>query len=515
MTPRRAMSIAQQLYEGVDVEGEGTVGLITYMRTDSLRISEEALADAKELIARQYGENFYPGQPTRYKTKAGAQDAHEAIRPANVFITPEKIRGSVTNDQYRLYRLIWSRFIASQMKNALYDSVTVDVESAGYTFRATNSVIKFAGFTAVYEEGRDDEKEEDTSPLPDLEVGENLALEDVKKEQKFTQPPPRYTEATLIKAMEETGVGRPSTYAPTISTILDREYVVKEGRTLRPTALGEVVTQLMKERFADIVDLSFTARMEESLDFVEKGERDWKSVLQDFYAGFEMSLEAAEKALEGERIKIPDEVSDEVCDVCGRQMVVKAGRFGRFLACPGYPECSFTKPLVVEMPGKCPRCGNRILKRTSKNGYTYYACEKLKDCGFMTWDVPVKDNCPECEQTMFKKSGRGYRKPFCINENCPNFLPEDKRGYKKKTAAAEGADATDKASAEGAKAVSAEAEKGKKKRATKTTEKKTVKTAEKKTTAKKKTAKTPRKKKSETTEEEQPESSERETAAVK
>jgi DNA topoisomerase-1 len=438
MTPRRTMSIAQQLYEGVDIEGEGTVGLITYMRTDSLRISEEALADAKTLIENQYGPSYYPGSPTRYKTKNTAQDAHEAIRPSSVFITPDKIKSSVTSDQYKLYRLIWSRFISSQMTSAVYDSVTVDVVSAGYVFRATNSVIKFSGFTAVYEEGRDDEKEENSSPLPELEEGEALKLEDIKKEQKFTQPPSRYTEATLIKAMEDTGIGRPSTYAPTISTIMDREYVVKDGRYLRPTALGEVVTGLMKDRFSDIVDLKFTARMEESLDSVEKGDRNWTSVLSDFYGGFQSSLDSAETALEGERIKIPDEVSDETCDRCGRQMVVKAGRFGRFLACPGYPECNFTKPLVVEMPGKCPKCGSRILKRTSKNGYTYYACEKLKECGFMTWDVPVKDNCPECGQTLFKKSGRGFKKPFCANEACPNFLPEDKRGYKKKTEAEAG-----------------------------------------------------------------------------
>jgi DNA topoisomerase-1 len=432
MTPRRTMSIAQQLYEGIDIEGEGTVGLITYMRTDSLRLSEEALGDAKTLITSQYGEAYYPGSPTRYKTKNSAQDAHEAIRPSSVFMTPEKVKASLTSDQFKLYRLIWSRFVASQMTSAIYDSVTVDVVSAGYVFRTTHSVIKFSGFTAVYEEGRDDEKEEDDSPLPELETGEPLRLEDIKKEQKFTQPPSRYTEATLIKAMEETGIGRPSTYAPTISTILDREYVVKDGRFLRPTALGEVVTGLMKDRFSDIVDLKFTARMEESLDSVEKGIKDWKSVLADFYDGFAASIENAETALEGERIKIPDEVSDEVCDRCGRQMVVKAGRFGRFLACPGYPECNFTKPLVVEMPGRCPKCASRILKRTSKNGYTYYACEKFKECGFMTWDVPVKDNCPECGQTLFKKSGKGFKKPFCANEACSNFLPEDKRGYPKK-----------------------------------------------------------------------------------
>ena len=435
MAPRRTMSIAQQLYEGVDIQGEGTVGLITYMRTDSLRISDVALADAKDFISARYGESYYAGAPRRFKSKNNAQDAHEAIRPSSVSITPEQIKGSVTSDQYKLYRLIWSRFIASQMAPAVFDSVTVDAVSAGYVFRATHSVQKFAGFTAVYDDGRDDEKEIKSSPLPELETGMPLTLEDIAKEQKFTQPPARYTEATLIREMEETGVGRPSTYAPTISTILDREYVVKEGKNLRPTPLGEVVTTLMEERFSDIVDMKFTARMEESLDDVEKGEKDWKSVLSEFYAGFEKNLEDAEKALEGERIKVPDEVSDEICDVCGRNLVVKSGRFGRFLACPGYPECTFTKPLVIEMPGKCPKCGCRILKRTSKNGYTYYACEHLnKGCDFLTWDVPVKDNCPECGQTMFKKSGRGFKKPFCINEGCPNFLPEDKRGgYKKKT----------------------------------------------------------------------------------
>ncbi len=432
MTPRRTMSIAQQLYEGVDIEGQGTIGLITYMRTDSLRLSDEAMASAKDYIIERFGAEYHPGTPRKFKTKSTAQDAHEAIRPSNVFLTPESIKGSLNNDQYRLYRLIWSRFLSSQMSVAIYDSLTIDVESAGYTFKANRSVIKFPGYTAVYEESRDEEKEEDKSPLPDLSEGEEVKLENIKTEQKFTQPPSRYTEATLIKAMEETGVGRPSTYAPTVSTILAREYVVKEGKYLRPTPLGEVVTKLMKERFSDIVDLKFTAKMEDELDNVEKGEKDWKSVLREFYTPFEHSLEEAEKALDGERIKVPAEETDEICDVCGRKMVIKSGRFGRFLACPGYPECTFTKPLVIEMPGKCPKCGSRILKRTSKNGYTYYACEKGAACGFMTWDVPVKDVCPECGHTMFKKSGRGFNKPFCINEKCSRFVPEDKRGYKKK-----------------------------------------------------------------------------------
>jgi len=443
MTPRRTMSIAQQLYEGVDIAGEGTVGLITYMRTDSLRLSDEALSAAASFIKEKYGTEYCAARPRRFKTRESAQDAHEAIRPSNVRLTPESVRGSLTSDQYKVYRLIWSRFVACQMANAVYDSVTIDVESAGHTFRASQSSIKFPGYTAVYEEARDDEKEELKAMLPPLTEGETVKLEQMRQEQKFTQPPSRYTEATLIKAMEETGIGRPSTYAPTVSTILDREYVIKEGKYLRPTPLGEVVTQLMRERFSNIVDLKFTARMEEELDCVEKGEKPWKDVLSDFYSPFAQSLSDAEKALEGERIKVPDEESDEVCDICGRKLVVKSGRFGRFLACPGYPECSFTKPLVIEMPGKCPRCGSRILKRTSKNGYVYYACEKGIACGFMTWDVPVKDNCPKCGQTMFKKSGRGFNKPFCINEACENFLPEDKRGYKKrKTEAADSADTT-------------------------------------------------------------------------
>jgi len=488
MTPRKTMSIAQQLYEGVDIKGEGTIGLITYMRTDSLRISNDAMNDAKKFIEDTYGKEYYPSSPNFYKSKSNAQDAHEAIRPSDVFMTPERIKGSVTNDQLRLYRLIWGRFVSSQMAAAVYDSVTVDALSAGYIFRATHSVIVFAGFTAVYEESHDEEKSIKQSPLPMLKDNDALLLLDLRTEQKYTQPPPRYTEATLIRAMEETGVGRPSTYAPTISTILSREYVVKEGKSLRPTPLGEVVTDLMKERFGDIVDLKFTARMEERLDSVEKGKDDWIHVLDGFYDGFKVALDNAETALEGTRIKVPDEVSDEVCDVCGRQMVIKSGRFGRFLACPGYPECSVTKPIVVEMPGRCPRCGLRILKRTSRNGYTYYACEHLKECGFLTWDVPVADNCELCGQTMFKASGRGAKKPFCINENCANYLPEDKRGYKKKAADTESGDKSSEKAADSKSAKSGTKSSSKSKSdAGKATEKKSAakKTAAKKTVSKK------------------------------
>ena len=441
MTPRRTMSIAQQLYEGVDIEGEGTVGLITYMRTDSLRLSDEATAAAKDFILARYGADYYPGKARVYKTKSGAQDAHEAIRPSNVNLTPEDIKKSLTAEQYKLYKLIWSRFLACQMASAVYDSVSIEVASAGYTFRATHSALKFSGYTAVYVEGKDEEEEIFQSPLPDLKEGEALKLEALKPDQHFTQPPSRYTEATLIKALEEKGIGRPSTYAPTISTILDREYVVKEGRNLRPTPLGEVVTGLMKDKFTDIVDTAFTATMEERLDEVETGKVDWKSLLGDFYGDFEQELQKAEADLDGERIKVPDEVSDVICPKCGRNLVYKSGRFGRFLACPGWPECDHTQPIVIEMPGKCPKCGGKILKKTSKRGYAYYGCEnnankdEARRCDFMTWDVPVKDNCPECGHTLFKKSGRGFKKPFCINPECPNFLPEDQRGYKKKTTA--------------------------------------------------------------------------------
>ena len=488
MTPRRTMSIAQQLYEGVDIEGEGTVGLITYMRTDSLRLSDEAVAAARAFAGARYGQEYLPEAPRQFKAKAGAQDAHEAIRPSNVALTPENVRKSLTQEQYRLYKLIWSRFLACQMASAVYDSVNIEVTSAGYTFRASRSEVKFPGFLAVYEEGKDEEGGEIQTRLPNLQEGEPLTLGETKPEQKFTQPPTRYTEATLIRALEEKGIGRPSTYAPTISTIMAREYVVKDGKYLHTTPLGEVVTTLMKDKFHDIVDYAFTADMEGRLDKVESGEENWKKLLGDFYQDFHQELVQAEKDLDGTRIKVPDEVSDEVCDVCGRQLVVKSGRFGRFLACPGFPECTFTKPIVIQMPGKCPKCGGRILKKTSRNGYTYYGCEyngnKLgRACDFMTWDVPVKETCPECGWTMFKKSGRGFKKPFCINEACPAFVPEEKRGgfRKKKTETAEAA-----APAEGTAAETAptEGEAAAKPAAKKTTAKKAAaKAATKKTAA--------------------------------
>ncbi len=432
MTPKRTMALAQQLYEGVDVAGEGTLGLITYMRTDSLRLSEEAMAEAADFIKNRYGKEYYYGSFRQYKSKSSAQDAHEAIRPTHAELDPERVRSSLTTDQYRLYKLIWSRFLASQMANAIYDTVAIDTQCAGHTFRSTHQSLRFAGFIAVYEEGKDEEDELVGSALPDLQEGEQTRLDEIRKEQHFTQPPARYTEATLVKAMEEKGVGRPSTYAATVSVIQDREYVNKVEKRLCPTPLGEVVTGLMMDRFNDIIDVEFTANMENELDDVEAGKRRWKDVLAEFYEGFHKEMLEAEAALEGTRIKVPDEVTDEICEVCGRNMVVKIGRFGKFLACPGFPECSNTKPIVERMPGRCPKCGSGLLKRKSKRGFAYYGCEQGAACGFMTWDVPTAEDCPKCGMTMFKRAGKGRNKPFCTNETCDNFLPEDKRGYYKK-----------------------------------------------------------------------------------
>ena len=487
-TPKRTMAVAQQLYEGVDVAGEGTLGLITYMRTDSLRLSDEAMAAAADFIRHRYGENYYYGKFHVFKTKSGAQDAHEAIRPTHVELDPERIQGSLNKDQYRLYKLIWSRFLASQMANAVYDTVSIDTECAGHVFRSSHQSMKFPGFIAVYEEGKDEETEAVGAALPDLQVGDKANAVDIKKEQHFTQPPARYSEATLVKAMEEKGVGRPSTYASIVSTIQDRDYVIKQDKRLAPTALGEVVTGLMVERFNDIVDVDFTANMENKLDDVETGKQNWKELLADFYGDFSKELADAEAAMEGIRLKVPDEETDEICELCGRKMVIKMGRFGKFMACPGFPECKNAKPLVERMPGRCPKCGNGMLKRKSKRGFAYYACETGAECGFMTWDVPTAEDCPKCGKSLYKKSGRGRMKPFCINEACEAFLPEDQRGYYKKKTATEGTEgepAGEPAAAEKKPAA-------KKTAAKKTTEKKST---EKKTTKKSTTKKAASKKK--------------------
>ena len=427
MTPRRTMTIAQQLYEGVEISGQGMTGLITYMRTDSLRLSTEAVMAARDFIKGVYGDAFCPKSFRVYKSRGSAQDAHEAIRPTDVNLTPDKIKGSLTPDQYKLYKMIWSRFVACQMENAVYDTVSIDIEASDYIFRTTSSSVSFPGFSVVYEMAKDEDEE---NTLPDLKENEMLNLKEMVPAQHFTQPPARYTEASLIRAMEEKGVGRPSTYAPTISTILDREYVIKEGKNLKPTPLGEVVNKLMIDKFENIINIEFTANMEERLDSIEQGDVHWKEVIGDFYKDFAESLAKAEDDLKDTRLKVPEEETDVVCELCGRKMVVKSGRFGKFLACPGYPECKNTKAIVEETPGICPKCGGKILKKKSKNGYTYYGCEKHPECDFMTWHVPQKDVCPECGRTMYKLSARGAKKIFCDNPECKNYTPQEKKEKK-------------------------------------------------------------------------------------
>ena len=416
-TSKRTMQAAQQLYEGVNVGGIGLVGLITYMRTDSLRISVEAGVAASNFIKQNYGEQYAPKSIRVYKTKKNAQDAHEAIRPSDVTITPEKIKDSVTPDLYRLYKLIWERFVASQMENAVYDTENVDITANGYVFKANGSKIKFAGFTKVYIESVD-EKEEKVTKLPEIEVGEKVLPVSLNESQKFTEPPSRFTEATLIKTMEEEGIGRPSTYTPTISTILARGYVARKGKALHPTELGVVVTDLMVQHFNDIVDIDFTANMEKRLDDVETGAVDWVKIISDFYGPFMDTLKLAEKEIGN--IEIKDEVSDVPCDKCGRMMVYKIGRFGKFLACPGFPECRNAKPIIKETGATCPKCGGKILVKKSKKGKEYYGCENNPKCDFMTWDKPLAKKCEKCGSLMFEKNFRGKKKQYCSNEECDN-----------------------------------------------------------------------------------------------
>ncbi|MCD7800162.1 MAG: type I DNA topoisomerase [Ruminococcus sp.] len=413
---RRTMKTAQELYEGIEIEGMGLVGLITYMRTDSLRVSEEAKQSAKEYILDAYGEKYIPDKPRVFKTKSNAQDAHEAIRPSMPKLSPIQIKDSLTSDQFKIYKLIWERFIASQMANAQLDTVSADIDANGCTFRASGYSVKFDGFTALYEESKDT-SEEANKVLPPLEVGQVLKVKTLGGNQHFTQPPSRYTEATLIKALEENGIGRPSTYAPTITTILSKFYVERDGKQLKPTALGEVITDLMKDHFKNIVDVKFTAKMETDLDKVEHGEKDWVSTLDVFYKDFDKTLTKAEKAMEGKRVKIPDETTDVICDICGKPMVIKIGRFGKFLACSGFPDCTNTKKIVEATKGTCPMCGKRIVVKKSKKGRYFYGCEGYPECTFMTWYVPVEDKCPKCNSSLFKKGGKNG-KLLCLKEGC-------------------------------------------------------------------------------------------------
>ena len=416
LTPKMTMSLAQQLYEGVELDSKGSVALITYIRTDSVRVSSEAQSMALDFIKDTYGDKYVPARPNVYKGRSNAQDAHEAIRPTNLLIAPSMVRDILKSGLYRLYKLIYERFLASQMTSAVYENTQVSFTAGDCTFRATGIKSVFDGYTRLYVESTDEDEEKETA-LPELETGRELACEEIKPSQHFTQPPARYTEASLVKALEEKGIGRPSTYSPTITTIIDRGYVSREKKQLIPTELGFVVTQLMKDNFSDIVDVKFTADMEEKLDEVEEGRKEWRTVIGDFYDPFEKSVE---KAFENvEHVKIPDEVSDVKCDKCGAMMVYKVGRFGKFLACPNYPNCRNTKPIVERIGVKCPECGSELIKLHTKKGRAFYGCERHPDCGFISWQRPTGDNCPKCGKYMVQKMGRNGSYKQCSDlENC-------------------------------------------------------------------------------------------------
>ena len=413
---KRTMKVAQELYEGINLPDMGAVGLITYMRTDSLRISDEALFAAHDYIKRTYGDSYALAKPRTFRSKSNAQDGHEAIRPTMIELSPMKIKDSLSADQFKLYKLVWERFIASQMAACVQDTVSADITAGEHLFKASGFSVRFDGYTRLYTETQDNDEEQGTN-LPRLEEGEQLNLKELKPGQHFTQPPPRYTEATLIRELEENGIGRPSTYAPTLSTILQRGYVEREGKALKPTIVGETVTRLMKEQFGKIVDVNFTAEMEKELDEVEEGKTEWVGMMHHFYDDFTEMLQSAEKNMEGTKMKIPDEETDIVCELCGRKMVVRHGKYGKFLACPGFPECKNTKTLQQETPGSCPRCGKKVLAKKSKTGRTYYGCEDNPACGFMTWDIPLEEKCPRCGSSLFKTTGR-MKMIHCLKEGC-------------------------------------------------------------------------------------------------
>lgn len=410
---KKTMAIAQQLYEGIDIKGEGTVGLITYIRTDSTRISQEAMDTASDFIIRNYGKEYSVKRKNIKKKKSSdTQDAHEAIRATSVNRKPEDIKNSLTPDQYKLYKLIWERFIASQMSVAIYETLSIKILSGKYIFRASGSKLKFDGFMKVYSVlGKDN-----TIGMPTLKKGEEIKLQKLKPNQHFTQPPARYTEASLIKTLEELGIGRPSTYSPTISTILNREYVVIENRSFEPTELGLLVTELLEEYFKNIINEEFTANMEEDLDRVADGKSPWKKVIKDFYSEFHKVLEVAEEEIE--KIEIKDEETDVICEKCGRNMVVKYGRYGKFLACPGYPECKNTKPFLEELGVDCPRCGGKIVERRTKKGRRFYGCSNYPKCNFMSWDEPISEKCPKCEDILVKRKNKNSAIIKCMNKSC-------------------------------------------------------------------------------------------------
>ena len=418
---RRTMRVAQELYEGVDVDGIGATGLITYMRTDSLRISNDAMREAAEYITNKYGNNYLPSKPRFFKSRNNAQDGHEAIRPTSVNLTPDKVKANLTTDQYKLYKLIWERFLASQMADSIQKTTQVDITANNYLFKASGYRVDFDGFTVLYVESKD-EAEAKTSELPPLEKDMPLKLKEITPNQHFTQPPARFTEASLIKALEEYGIGRPSTYAATITTIVSREYVKREGKTLHPTELGEALSNLMKERFPKIVNVKFTAQMEQDLDTVESGSVEWVALLDQFYSDFEKTLKKAKAEMEGVKIQLKEDQTDIVCDKCGKLMVVKVGRYGKFIACPGWPECKNIIPYTEKVGVGCPDCGSDIIIRRTKKGKIFYGCSSYPKCNFMSWNEPTTEKCPQCGGMLFKKKGK-KETLYCAKEGC---------GYEKK-----------------------------------------------------------------------------------
>jgi DNA topoisomerase-1 len=413
---KKTMMLAQQLYEGVDVKGEGSLALITYIRTDSTRVSVEAQNSAKKIIESKFGREYYPSIPNVYKSKKGAQDAHEAIRPTYINKTPDELKDSLKRDQLRLYRLIYDRFLASQMTPALYEVITIHINADEYSFRTNGSRKIFPGYTAVYKEENDEDNTDEDVNLPPLKEGQLITLKEWKPEQHFTQPPPRYTEASLVRALEDMGIGRPSTYAPTISTILSRGYVERDAKTLIPTELGQIVNDLMMEYFPSIMDYKFTAEMEQKLDEVEDGNVAWRSILQEFYKIFSQYMENAERSIE--KIELEDEVSDVICEKCGSNMVIKIGRYGKFLACPNFPDCRNTKPILEEVDAVCPKCNGAIVVRKSKKGRKFYGCENYPECNFVSWDLPVKEKCPNCGSYMIEKITSNGKKIVCSDKQC-------------------------------------------------------------------------------------------------
>ena len=413
---RRTMKVAQELYEGVDIEEMGATGLITYMRTDSLRISDVAKEEAAQYILNRFGEKFLPAKPRVFKTKSNAQDGHEAIRPSMPSLSPEDVKASLTSDQFKLYNLIWNRFMASQMSDCIQKTTQAEISAKEYIFKASGYYVDFEGFTTLYVESKDTEEEKSTQ-LPPLEKDMPVKCKELKKNQHFTQPPARYTEASLIKALEEYGIGRPSTYAATITTITSREYVKREAKTLYPTELGEVMTHLLKERFPKIVNYKFTAQMEENLDEVEHGQEEWVELLDEFYSDFDKTLKKAKEEMEGVKLQLKEDQTDIICDKCGRQMVVKVGRYGKFIACPGYPECKNVLKFVEKTGVKCPKCNGDVIVKHTKKKRVFYGCSNYPECDFVSWNEPVNERCPQCGGILFKKKGK-KPKLYCATEGC-------------------------------------------------------------------------------------------------